>query len=411
MRKISIIIPVYNTEKYLERCISSVISQSYENLEIICVDDGSTDRSLEILEKYALKDSRIKVLHKENEGLVSARKSGVAAATGIYTGYVDSDDWVNADMYEGLYKAISDADADIVTCGYFLEGSYTTVHLDNVKEGLYSGVQMAYLRENVIYNLESREAGIRGGLWCKLFKTELLKKVQSSIPDEISIAEDKVCLLKYMLECSTVYVLKKPLYHWCIRDDSMSHENKNSYLLKVQSVYDYLMILYEHPNFSQFMRQQAEIYLMELLFLGINRRMGFQNKNMIWIDPYWMDELPENAKVILYGAGELGKKYRKQMGAIRPDLKYMFCVDTKYKELSEKEFPVEMPQKITASDFDYIVITIKNREKAMQIRSELLEQNINKERIIWCEQPEAYWKYLEAEGLLSKKRGKSDEDS
>lgn len=400
MPKISIIIPVYNTEQYLCKCLDSVRNQTFRDIEIICVDDGSTDKSSVILEEYARKDSRIRVLHKKNEGLVAARKSGIREAAGIYAGYVDSDDWIESDMYEYLYQTALTTGVDLVTCGYFLEGNYTTIHLDNIEEGLYPEARMACLRDNTIYRLESKETGIRGGLWCKIFKTELLKRVQSSVPDEISIAEDKVCLLKYILECSSVYVLKKPLYHWCMRENSMSHESKNSYLSKVQSVYDYLTILYEHPNFSQLMRCQAEIYLIELLFLGINKRMGFQNRNMIWIDPYWLDLLPENARVILYGAGELGEKYRKQMGA-RPDLKYLFCVDENYEKLSKKEFPVQMPQKIADSEFDYIVITIKNREKAMQVRQGLLEQKIREERIIWCEQPEGYWKYIDAEGLLS----------
>lgn len=402
MLKVSIIVPVYNTEQYLRRCLESIRNQTLRDIEIICVDDGSTDKSPEILEEYAQKDSRIRVLHKKNEGLVAARKSGIQAATGIYAGYVDSDDWIDSDMYECLYQTASDTNADLVTCGYFLEGNYTTIHLDNVEEGFYPEGRMVYLRDNTIYKLESKETGIRGGLWCKLFKTEMLKKVQSSIPDDISIAEDKVCLLKYILECSSVYVRKKPFYHWCIRENSMSHESKNSYLLNVQSVYDYLQVLYRHPNFSEFMRCQAEIYLVELLFLGINKRMGFQNRNMLWIDPYWLNQLPENARIILYGAGELGEKYLKQMGT-RPDLKYLFCVDSNYKELSKKEFPVEMPQKIAASDFDYIVITIKNREKAMKIREELLGRKIKEEKIIWCEQPEGYWKYIDAENLPSRK--------
>lgn len=410
MPKVSIILPIYNTEQYLRRCLDSVRNQTLEDIEIICVDDGSTDKSVKILDEYAQKDSRIKVLHKKNEGLVAARKSGIRAATGIYTGYVDSDDWIDPDMYECLYQAALSTNTDLVTCGYFLEGNYTTIHLDNVEEGFYCENKMSYLRDNTIYRLERKETGIRGGLWCKLFKTEMLKKVQSSIPNDISIAEDKVCLLRYILECSSAYVLKKPLYHWCIRADSMSHESKNTYLLKVQSVYDYLATLYKHPNFSEFMRRQAEIYLVELLFLGINKRMGFQNRNMVWIDPYWLDQLPENARIILYGAGELGEKYRKQM-KIRPDLKFLFCVDENYKKLSGKEFPVEMPQKIAGSDFDYIVITIKNRERAMQIKKELLEQNIREEKIVWCEQPEAYWRYMDAEGLLSKEDRRMSESN
>lgn len=399
MEKISIIIPIYNTKKYLKKCLDSVLSQSYKNIEIICVDDGSTDGSDEILAHYIHADSRIKVIHKDNGGLVSARKAGINAATGKYAGYVDSDDWIEPDMYEILYRSASSTNADIVTCGYFLEGNYTTVHLDNLEEGFYEKEKMDYLRDHTIYQLKKQETGLRGALWCKLFKTEILKKVQNSISNEISIAEDKICLLHYILECSTVYVLRKSLYHWRIRENSMSHESKNTYLLKIYHVYDYLMALYEHPKFTDYMRTQAEIYIMELLVLGINQRMGFKNKNMMWIDPCWMDMIPIGKKIILYGAGELGEKYKKQL-ASRPDIEFLSCIDSLYQSMTREDFLVEPPQNIKNYDFDYIVITIKNKDKAMQIKKELVSQDIKEEKIICCGQPEVYWKYVKAEGLI-----------
>lgn len=398
MHKISIIIPVYNTKEYLEKCIESVRAQTYQNIEIICVDDGSTDGSGALLDALAEKDARMKVIHKQNGGLVSARKAGINAATGEYAGYVDSDDWIEPDMYENLYRVVCSTNADVITCGYFLEGNYTTVHLDNVEEGLYREQKMRYLRDNTIYRLESRETGLRGGLWCKLFRTELLKRIQNSVPDMISIAEDKMCLLKFILESTSVYVLKKPLYHWVIRKNSMSHESRNSYLLKIQYVYDYLTELYKHVNFTAAMRLQAEIYITELLMLGINKRMGFQNRNMIWIDPYWLDKIPLNSKVILYGAGELGEKYFRQLRK-RTDLHFICCVDPKYEVLASEEFLVQSPQVIVQKEYDYIVITVKNKEKALGIQNELVKQGIHRDKMIWCEQPEVYWKYLEAEGL------------
>ena len=112
MAKISIIIPVYNTEEYLRQCLDSVLLQTFRDIEIICVDDGSTDSSPQILDSYKAHDSRIKVIHKENTGLVAARKTGLAAATGKYIGYVDSDDWIEPMMYEKLYKLVSKQTVD-----------------------------------------------------------------------------------------------------------------------------------------------------------------------------------------------------------------------------------------------------------------------------------------------------------
>ena len=114
---LSVIIPIYNTKEYLPRCLDSILDQTYPSLEIICVDDGSTDGSAELLDDYATKDSRIQVLHKSNGGPSSARKAGLSHATGIYTTFVDSDDWVDADMYKDLMEGIRLHDATVAYPG------------------------------------------------------------------------------------------------------------------------------------------------------------------------------------------------------------------------------------------------------------------------------------------------------
>lgn len=400
MAKISVIIPVYNTEEYIGKCLKSVTGQTMTDLEIICIDDGSTDNSAAVLDAYARTDARIKVIHKKKEGLVSARKTGIREATSRYIAYVDSDDFIEPDMYEKLYTVMQRTKTQLVTCGYYLEGGYTTVHLDTVEGGLYEKDRMDFLREHTIYHLKHRETGLRGGLWCKLFSAELLREVQEKIPNDISIAEDKVCLLCYILECSSVYVLKEPLYHWVIRKDSMSRksdEHNNNYLEKVNKVYNFLMSLYSHPSFTEAMRFQAEVYVMELLLLGINKRMGFKNKNMIWIDPDWLKEISFGARVVLYGSGELEEKYRQQLLQLRPDLIFSGSV-----ELCESCEEDAFARKLKNMDYDYIVIVIKNRGKAEAVRNMLRDRGISDENIIWKEQPEVYWKYMEAEGLLDK---------
>ena len=131
---ISVVIPVYNTEKYLKECIDSVINQSYNNLEIILVDDGSTDNSLEICNKYADMDKRIKVIHKNNGGLSDARNVGIENANGKYITFVDSDDFIENDMYELLYNDVCENNAEIAGCDYYLFNSLSTSKSDNITE-------------------------------------------------------------------------------------------------------------------------------------------------------------------------------------------------------------------------------------------------------------------------------------
>ena len=117
-KKLSIIIPVFNVEEYLPKCIESVVNQTYDNLEILLINDGSTDNSGVICDNFAHKDERVKVVHKENGGLSAARNLGLSLATGHYIAFLDSDDYIDSEMYETLVDALENADADIAACGF-----------------------------------------------------------------------------------------------------------------------------------------------------------------------------------------------------------------------------------------------------------------------------------------------------
>lgn len=169
---ISIIVPVYNMEQYLERCINSIWQQTYTNLEIILVDDGSTDRSPQMCDDYAGKDSRIKVVHKQNGGLSDARNAGLAVASGDYIGYVDSDDWIEPDMYERMYGACVEHDAQVAVC------RYAQVYKDHVIQGGNDQVT-AFEREELlrIYIGGHDDYIIYNSVWSKLFARELVEGV------------------------------------------------------------------------------------------------------------------------------------------------------------------------------------------------------------------------------------------
>lgn len=397
---LTVVIPVYNTEKYIKKCMDSVLSQSFRNMEILCIDDGSTDGSALLLEAYKAKDDRVRVIHKENGGLVSARKLGVKIANGKYVGFVDSDDWIDPEMYEQLYQKAEEYRADLVTSGYWLEGNYTSELLDTVPEGFYGEKEMLFLREHNIYYMQKKETGIRANLVCKLFRTNLLQNAQRQIPDSITIAEDKACLLAYILDCKSVYIEKKAYYHYCIHSESMVHKADFDYLLHIHEVYRYLRSLYGHENFTADMRTQAELYVTELLLLGINQRMGYQNRNLLWVDPYWLDKIPDGSRVVLYGGGEMGRKYKKQL-EVRGKAEYTACVDYEWEKYQDRDPVVVSPDAVDPDAYDILVITVKNPNKAMEIKSQLLEAHIPEEKILWFEQKDIFWKFAEAEGLLT----------
>lgn len=396
---LSVIVPVYNTGRYLPKCLDSILAQTMKDMEIICVDDGSSDSSPEILRTYAQKDARIRIIQKENGGLVSARKAGVQAARGTYIGYVDSDDWIEPQMYERLYGYAVRNRADMVSSGYTFEGNYISEHYDGIPEGMYEKEQMGFLRENTIYNMKEKDIGIRGSLCCKIFLAEKFRQVQMNIPEDVSISEDKLCIVSCLLEFSRVYIAKESYYHYMIHQESMVHSADSGYLLKVNAVYQYFCKLYDRPAFTETMRMQAELYITELLYKGINSRLGFLNKNLLWIDPYWMEKLPEHSRVLLYGAGALGRKYYQQ---IQNNKRLIFagCMDFGYETMTGYPFEVKNPSVWRELDFDVVVITIKNPDKAKETAAQLCALGIDPAKIRHFDQKELFWRFAEADGIL-----------
>lgn len=398
---ISIIVPVYNTALYLRKCLESILSQNLHEIEIICVDDGSTDCSYEILQEYAMKDSHLQILHKENGGLVSARKAGVAIASGEYIGFVDSDDWVEPEMFERLYEAAKSNDADCVSSGYIQEGNYISFAYDSVDAGLYRDEKIHDLCDRMILDLPHRDKGVGGSLCTKLIRSGILKKVLPRIPSDVTLSEDKVTSISVLLECKSVVILHEAYYHYILHSSSMTQSANTNYLLRVNYVYQYLSTLYSHPAFTTAMRRQAELYITQLLIKGINSRLGFSIKNLLWIDPYWLKEVPAGAKVALYGGGALGEKYHQQLKTFGKH-DFVALVDYDYARLHNNSVHILAPDALCNMEYEYLVITIKDQKKAQSIKQKLVEDGVEESKIRWFPQDEIFWRFAEAEGLLAK---------
>lgn len=207
---ISVIVPVYNMEQYLERCVNSIRQQTYEDLEIILVDDGSTDHSPQMCDAYAEQDARIKVVHKQNGGLSDARNAGLAVATGMYIGYVDSDDWIEPQMYEKLYYACVAHEAQIAIC------RYAKMYQDGTITGGTNEV-VPLSREELlqIYICDNSEYTIYNSVWSKLFHRDLVDGVLFPVgrnSEDIMYTTKAFCKTSkavYVDECLYNYVLDR----------------------------------------------------------------------------------------------------------------------------------------------------------------------------------------------------------
>lgn len=213
MKKISIIVPVYKVEKYLDKCVESLVNQTYKNLEIILVDDGSPDECPKICDAWAKKDSRIKVSHKANGGLSEARNTGMDIATGDYIGFVDSDDYVSEEMYNILVKIIEENDADISACqeSTFNDENNPRFTVDN-NVTIVDDVNAAL---NGIINSEL----VLSFVWNKLYKKELLNDIRFPVGKNY---EDVFTLHKIILKTNKIAVTSSALYAYRKRKDNIT---------------------------------------------------------------------------------------------------------------------------------------------------------------------------------------------
>lgn len=204
-RLISIIVPVYNSEKYLNRCIDSLINQKYKNIEIILINDGSTDRSGEICNEYCEKDDRIITIHKKNEGVSSARNIGLEYANGDYIAFCDSDDWVEEDIYEILFNSLNSNNSQLAFC-HFCTGKVIKTET-NYSDTIISN-------EHAI-KLILRDEKIGGYLWNKLFSRSLIYGEKKLLFEkEIHVLEDQLFVVKCIKKCDNVVFINKQLYHY-----------------------------------------------------------------------------------------------------------------------------------------------------------------------------------------------------
>lgn len=216
---ISIIVPVYKVEPYLRKCIDSILGQTYKNLEIILVDDGSPDSCGAICDEYAASDTRVRVIHKENGGLSSARNAGLNVASGKFIGFVDSDDWCALDMYEYLYNAMQESSADIVICGHY------EVTGENLKHIGVKGEILLDRTEAMIMLLTDKE--ITNYVCNKLYPANLFANIRFP---EGRVYEDIAVMYKLFEKADRILILPEARYYYVQRKSGIvkNHTMKNA---------------------------------------------------------------------------------------------------------------------------------------------------------------------------------------
>lgn len=224
--KFSIIVPVYGVEEYLSKCVESILNQTFKDFELILVNDGSPDRCPHMCDEYAAHDSRVKVVHKKNGGLTSARKAGLKIASGDFIVVVDSDDWVDDRLLEHLHESIEKNGSDVVCYNHFLVGDNETPCYHQYREGLYTGKQTEDIRNNFLYDSNGKGfcgGGLPNAIWTKCVKRALYKKCQEKVPDEVVKGEDLLFSFHLLSQCPSIYMMDYIGYYYRVNPSSITH--------------------------------------------------------------------------------------------------------------------------------------------------------------------------------------------
>ncbi len=371
---ISIIVPIYNVAPYLSQCIESLMEQTYKDIEMILVDDGSTDNSPAICEEYKKKDPRIRVIHQENKGVVSARKEGLRAARGTYIGFVDGDDWIEPDMYACMYQKLIDQKVDIVMCGRYEDtGASSRKVFHGVGEGRYGkqGLTEA-IYPKMIVGGDLFTWGIFPSLWDKLFCRHCLEYFQSAVDERITMGEDAACAYPCLLHADSIYVMDKCFYHYRQSAVSMVKKRDRAEIerARFQLLYRFVDQRFKADAHIFDLRPQWKEYM---LFLMVPRAdtllKGIETLDYLFPFP----QVKRGSDIILYGMGTYGQRlyrYIKRTGFCH----IVMAADRSYVELQKQGIPVCAPEDIMGCRCDAIVVASSFARARQEIYKELTEK-------------------------------------
>lgn len=370
--KLSVVVPVYNVVSYIDKCVESIVSQTHRNLEVILVDDGSSDGSGEKCDLWAQRDTRVLAIHKQNGGLVSARQAGVQAATGQYLAHVDGDDWID-EMYAEMLELAVSCDADVVTLGMVRNYTgHTVINSENIEAGVYRGKKLEEdfwpKMIDLKYFFRSR---VNGHITTKIYKTEFIKGFHLSLSTDITIGEDAAVVYPGFLEANCIAVLDRNSYHYVMRTgsvmDTKGGEEKS--LKAVENVLQDAVTRYSErvPN----IRRQFGFLMTFIGLLTASEKFLKYDENGLY--PY--KGLMRSDRILLYGAGRFGKALHKYIEENE------ICEIVSWTDKSRIDGTVPIEEAVKQS-YDKVVIAVLLADMSQEIKTELLDRGIESERII-----------------------------
>ena len=381
---ISIIIPVFNVRDYIGKCIESIIQQSYHNIEIIVINDGSTDGSGEMCRQFADKDSRMVYVYQENQGSVGARKKGLMLAKGKYIVFADGDDYAQVDYVEKLYELMIENDVDFVYSNYMVNG----------KEQRYVKQVQLYREQDL--NMECRidllcnhlfernveKEVIDCNLYGCIYKKSIIYDCYMELSNHQQYGEDLLCFCNLLMKCKSLMFVPIALYHYVIRENSLDHpENFMKSIANKTSLYMEVEKLMKQYNLLPTLSEKCQLFF-------INKILG--DFRLATLDELHTKEAYEcgfihllmEKKIILYGAGVVGNSIYEQLTNYK-SIEIIEWVDANYENIQSGYRQIGNPYCIKELQFDYVVVAVKAKKNAEEIIEKLVQNGINRECILW----------------------------
>lgn len=376
---VSMIVAAYNVEQYIDKCIKSIMGQTYKNIEIIIIDDGSTDMTGKICESYS-QYKNIKVVHKNNMGLVAARKDGLMLASGEYIGFVDGDDSVEPTFVQELLSGVIESAADFIHMGYkSVSGTRTDICYRIPNQGIVFNNDADRLEFIMKFVIDKDTRCITGSIWSKLFKKEFITRCYEIVPDKQSYGEDIICLLQCLVTCKSVKLQDSYLYNYNEREGSMTKQNINIIWENELRLCNTLMDIKNKTDNSllkKVINRITSVKMQELLDRTCTYR--WKDEDLIW-----------GKNIVIYGAGKAGRDYIYQFE--KGDVcNIVSVIDGKKEGVLSGQYHIQKIETIQCLQYDYIIVAVTSYNVAREIKKGLIANNISEEVILW-DIPKKVW--------------------
>lgn len=377
---ISIIVPVYNVEPYLERSLGSIARQTYRDFETILVDDGSTDASGAVCDRFAASHVGVTVIHKSNSGATSARKAGLKRASGEFVASVDPDDWIEEDYFEKMAGMLEASGADMAVGNHFRDiGSQSYLVRNRLPAGLYT---REGILPQMIYTGEFFAFGLHPSLCTKLVRRSILEKIQPKVDEDIVVAEDAVMVYASILEAEKVLVTDICGYHYVQRQGSLTKSERADDVRRLGLVFETMEGVFREKGVWDMLRSQV-IQWKKFLFLErqiqVFDRKAADGSILV---PY--GGIAKGSRIVIYGGSALGQTIDRYIR--RGNLaETVLWIDKAYGNFRRQGLPVCPPEEIKNlhGEFDYVLLASVTESIVESMTEYLLGLQVPKQKIRW----------------------------